>query len=581
MADISKIKLPDGTTYNIKDETARGYVTGVKGNSESSYRTGNVNLTPANIGAVSTSGNETVAGNKTFSGTTTLSPSSTYPTQQGTVVVAAPTTLIQSPIPKFLWHDIFAFCRDVTPKYYTSTNGTTWTETTLDKRLFSQQEAWGSIVVLSSTIKGSRWEWLNGGYYDSMASWLVLGITYTSPVNHFDLLFETSSDSGATWTTLCSSNNLNYSQTPIWVKLSGTCQDSVRLTITNNSESESNASLRLCSIKLLTHRWGNQGKGSEFEHPYKWNATPDIFPIANNVSSLGTSSYKWANIYSTNFTGNLTGNVTGNATNVTGTVAVANGGTGKTTTQAAANNLLGGLDNSAAQSTAPTDDTSFITTSTTGATGTYYHRKASLLWTYIKNKISSILGLTATNYGGTSAKATADASGNTITSYYAPKSTAVTNVALATNKITKTINGSTTDVVTAATTSAYGITKLNSATNSTSTTEAATPSAVKTAYDLANTANGTANTALSGVNGTLIYDHTYSISNGVATFTPHVYQKGAEVTSNYSASCFTWKYRLIDGSEVTLSTDSTTRGCSVTISNMGYGGHVIGTFTPA
>ena len=53
MADISKIKIPDGTTYDIKDSTARAQsgVTGVKGDSESSYRTGNVNLTPANIGA--------------------------------------------------------------------------------------------------------------------------------------------------------------------------------------------------------------------------------------------------------------------------------------------------------------------------------------------------------------------------------------------------------------------------------------------------------------------------------------------------------------------------------------------------
>lgn len=120
---------------------------------------------------------------------------------------------------------------------------------------------------------------------------------------------------------------------------------------------------------------------------------------------------------------------------------------------------------------------------------------------------------------------------------------------------------------------------LSTSTSSTSTTEAATPSAVKAAYDLANTANGTANTALSGVNGNLIYDHTFTISNGVATFTPHVYQKGAEVTSNYAASCFSWKYRLINGSEVDLTTKSN-RGCDVTITNLGYGGHVIGTFTP-
>ena len=84
---------------------------------------------------------------------------------------------------------------------------------------------------------------------------------------------------------------------------------------------------------------------------------------------------------------------------------------------------------------------------------------------------------------------------------------------------------------------------------------------------------------LEELEGTLIYDHTYSISNGVATFAPHVYQGGAEVTTDYAATCFGWYYRLIDGSEATLTTKSD-RGCDVTITSMGYGGHVIGTFTP-
>ena len=91
--------------------------------------------------------------------------------------------------------------------------------------------------------------------------------------------------------------------------------------------------------------------------------------------------------------------------------------------------------------------------------------------------------------------------------------------------------------------------------------------------------------ARAGLNGGLIYDHTYTISNGVATFTPHVYCKGEEVTSQYAASCFSWKYRLDNNvtgtpSYVNLTTDSTTKGCTVTISTLGYGGHVIGTFTP-
>ena len=102
----------------------------------------------------------------------------------------------------------------------------------------------------------------------------------------------------------------------------------------------------------------------------------------------------------------------------------------------------------------------------------------------------------------------------------------------------------------------------------------------ETARSVATDAQTTASQALSGVNGNLIYDHTFTISNGVASFTPHVYQKGEEVTTNYAVSCFTWKYRLISGTEVSLTTKSN-RGCDVTISSMGYGGHVIGIFTPA
>ena len=67
MADVSQIKLPSGTTYDIKDATARANsgVTGVKGSAESSYRTGNVNVTAANVGAVAKSG-DTMTGKLTL-----------------------------------------------------------------------------------------------------------------------------------------------------------------------------------------------------------------------------------------------------------------------------------------------------------------------------------------------------------------------------------------------------------------------------------------------------------------------------------------------------------------------------------
>lgn len=251
-------------------------------------------------------------------------------------------------------------------------------------------------------------------------------------------------------------------------------------------------------------------------HVYRWDGDMNVvFP---------------GYVEATRFYGPVNGNVTGTALNVTGTVAIANGGTGKNTANDAANNLISGLP---AWTANPTDDTYFVRQDT-GGTSTFGRVKFSTLWNYIKGKFSGTSPIT------------------------------FSNGAIGINT---------------ASTSAYGATKLSTSTSSTATDLAATPSAVKTAYDLADTANTTANSALSGVNGNLIYDHTFTISNGVATFTPHVYQKGTEVTSNYAASCFTWKYRLINGTEVSLTTKSD-RGCDVTISNMGYGGHVIGIFTP-
>lgn len=218
---------------------------------------------------------------------------------------------------------------------------------------------------------------------------------------------------------------------------------------------------------------------------------------------------------------------------MTGTLPVTHGGTGKTTANDAADNLISGLP---AWTANPTDDTYFVRQDT-GGTSTFGRVKFSTLWNYIKGKFSGTSPIT------------------------------FSNGAIGINT---------------ASTSGYGATKLSTATNSTATDLAATPSAVKTAYDLANTANGTANTALSGVNGTLIYDHTYSISNGVATFTAHVYQKGVEVTNNYADSCFEWSYKLASAvtetpSVVSLGTGKTK---TITISTLGYGGYVLGTFTP-
>jgi hypothetical protein len=96
-----------------------------------------------------------------------------------------------------------------------------------------------------------------------------------------------------------------------------------------------------------------------------------------------------------------------NLANATGTLSVAKGGTGATTAKGAQKNLL-----TMSESTNAVSDSDLIVqkyTSPTEATGTLLYKKASAIWTYIQSKISSVLGLTATAYGGKAATAgTAD-----------------------------------------------------------------------------------------------------------------------------------------------------------------------------
>lgn len=94
------------------------------------------------------------------------------------------------------------------------------------------------------------------------------------------------------------------------------------------------------------------------------------------------------------------------ATNITsGTLPVSRGGTGQTTGANAANALINAL--GTATST-PGDDDYFVSQYAGGGTTTttYHRRPISALWEYIKTKISSVFGLTASSYSGNSSTAT-------------------------------------------------------------------------------------------------------------------------------------------------------------------------------
>ena len=123
------------------------------------------------------------------------------------------------------------------------------------------------------------------------------------------------------------------------------------------------------------------------------NTSHQIIPCkadaaTNNIGSIGTSSYKWNAMYATTFYGALSGNASTATTagNVTGTVSIANGGTGQTTAVNAANAFLSALPTWTAD---PTDSTYFIRQDTAG-TNSFGRLPFSTMWNYIKGKVTTI-----------------------------------------------------------------------------------------------------------------------------------------------------------------------------------------------
>lgn len=119
------------------------------------------------------------------------------------------------------------------------------------------------------------------------------------------------------------------------------------------------------------------------------------------------------------------------------------GGTG--TNAASQSELTSALINSLTKETSTPKDGDFYVSQHSGggnATTSYHRRPVSALWEYIKNKISSVLGLTASAYSGKAAtagtadKAIADKSGNAIETTYATKSELSTHTSETTVHIT-------------------------------------------------------------------------------------------------------------------------------------------------
>lgn len=293
-----------GTTGQVLKKTAGGYGWSTLKTSELTNDSGFVRNT----------GTETIAGDKTFTGTTTISPDSVYSVPNGTFLLAKPTAVSQSPIPKYLWHDVWAFNRrGGTPEYSTTDDGTNWTTGSNQPYLFSHRWGWGvfKVIDLANNIKGSRWYWNSDQFWYCSAEWLVISVAYSSKgYPKFDVILEQYTNLNV-WETILSVTNVQYNQKPAWFKCAAPGRaNGIRLTIIQSeSDTSTTTELPVTALLWLSSRWGDQGAGDEYEYPYDWNNNLDIFPLATNTQKLGLSNKKWQDLYTEKINGVATKNL--------------------------------------------------------------------------------------------------------------------------------------------------------------------------------------------------------------------------------------------------------------------------------
>lgn len=170
------------------------------------------------------------------------------------------------------------------------------------------------------------------------------------------------------------------------------------------------------------------GRTSDFELVSELpSGVVQITPTGPSARKLDTARELSVDLSSTSTTATSFDGTQNVSIKNTGTLPISKGGTGKTSVTAG-NYLVGNGTNALAEKTpnaaandlinalpvgdsTPGGDDYYVSQYANGGTTTttYYRRPIKLLWEYIKTRISSVLGLTATNYGGTAATATTSA----------------------------------------------------------------------------------------------------------------------------------------------------------------------------
>lgn len=303
---------------------------------------------------------------KTSGGTMSNLNSLVASTSNTSNIVPSDSAVAASPFARDTWHDHFAFLAGghTLTDNQISIDGTTWTDDDTDlSGLFSHKEKSRIMILTPSNI--SRRFVISGVAY-SVIKWFEIGVAWSSTFSNFEVIIESSND-GTTWTVVHTSTITNDSKSYFLYghRFSAISHSRVRFTFTKTTNLDTGTVYLTC-LKAYTSRKGDQGLGIENEYPYDWNSSRDIYPHSDGYRNLGLSTKKWANVYATTFTGNLSGNA-GTATKlatartfrtnlgststasfngtadvtpgVTGTLGLANGGTGATTAAAGRANL--------------------------------------------------------------------------------------------------------------------------------------------------------------------------------------------------------------------------------------------------
>lgn len=345
----------DGTNWELVGDldTNTQTVTGVKGNSETTYRTGQVNITPANIGVSATSTSVTV-------GTTTASipqATSTSPKMDGTAAVGSETTWAKgdhvhpsdtSRVPTSRTVNGHALSADVTVtaadvsavRYDTNAQGLTDTQKGNARTNIGAGTSNLTLGTTSTTAaKGDHTHTTSIASDSSSGTVVTLAhdTQYKLTAGGTSVLFKTPADSN-TDTKVTQTADDSSTGTGFEVLFSATADNTTRTEASRKSS------------KLTFQPSTGTLTATKFSGPLTGNVTGDCSGSSGSCtgnSATATSAGKLTTArkaYVTLGTANTTTTVDWSADPTTipvnGTLGVGNGGTGKTTKTAAEYNIL-------------------------------------------------------------------------------------------------------------------------------------------------------------------------------------------------------------------------------------------------